>query len=60
MNILKIIKKLILCCLMLYTYNLLAVNINMMIPFNFLNIIIIYLLGVPGFFALIFFKVMFL
>lgn len=45
---------------MLYTYNLLAVNVNMMVPFNLLNIGIMYFLGVPGFFALIIFKVMFL
>ena len=60
MIIIRIIKRFILSCLVLYTYNLLAVNINLMIPLNFFSIAIVYFLGVPGFFVLVLFKALML
>lgn len=60
MIIIRIVKRFILSCLVLYTYNLLAVSLNLMIPLNFFSIAIIYILGIPGFFILVLFKVMML
>lgn len=53
----RFIKKVILSALVLYTYNLLAVNVGLMIPFNLITLSVITFLGVPGFFMLVLFKV---
>lgn len=57
-NILMIIKKLILSFVILYTYNLIAVNFNMVIPINIITIGFITFLGTPSLLALILFKVL--
>ncbi|MBQ8132044.1 MAG: pro-sigmaK processing inhibitor BofA family protein [Bacilli bacterium] len=55
-SIFRLIKRIILSCLVLYTYNLLAVSINMVIPINIFTIGTISFLGVPGFFVMIILK----
>lgn len=55
-TIFKFIKRIILSCLVLYTYNLLAVSINMVIPMNPITIGVVTFLGVPGFFVMIILK----
>lgn len=57
-NILGFIKKLILSFVILYTYNLIAVNFNMVIPINIITIGLITFLGTPSLLALILFKVL--
>lgn len=57
-NILGIVKKLILSFVILYTYNLIAVNFNMVIPINIITIGLITFLGTPSLLALILFKVL--
>lgn len=52
----EILKRIILSCIILYTYNLLAINVNMMIPINVISILIVTLLGVPGFILIVLFK----
>lgn len=53
----RFIKRIILSCILLYTYDLLAIYVNMIIPINLLTVFIVSLLGIPGFFMLVFFKV---
>ena len=57
-NILGIVKKLILSFVILYTYNLIAVNFNMVIPINIITVGLITVLGTPSLLALILFKVL--
>ena len=52
----KYIKRIIMSCLLLYTYNLLAVSVNLTLPINPITILGISFLGFPGFFILVFFK----
>lgn len=54
------VKRLILGIFVLYGYNLVAVNFNMIIPVNVFTIILIGILGFPALFALIIFKVLIL
>ena len=56
----KIIKRLFISCFILFGYNLIAVNFNMIIPFNLFSILFICFFGAPGLFALILFKTIFL
>ena len=49
-------KRFILCSVVLYSYNLIALNFNLVIPFNAITLSIIYFLGSPGLLALILFK----
>ena len=57
-NVLGLIKKVILSFVILYTYNLIAVNFNMVIPINIITIGLITFLGTPSLLALILFKVL--
>lgn len=57
-NVLGLIKKVILSFVILYTYNLIAVNFNMVIPINIVTIGLITFLGTPSLLALILFKVL--
>lgn len=52
-----ICKSLIFNIFILYIYNLISVNFNLVIPINIITIIIVSVLGVPGLFAMILFKV---
>lgn len=54
--IFKYIRRIITSFILIYTYNLLAVTVNLMIPMNFATLGIISILGIPGFFMLVMFK----
>lgn len=56
-NILAIVKKIIMSYVILYGYNLIAVNFNMVIPINFITILLITLLGVPSLLALLLLRI---
>lgn len=51
-----ILKRIIYGGFLLYGYNCIAVNYNMMIPFNCYNLIGLSILGVPGMIGLVLFK----
>lgn len=59
-NIIQFTKKIVLSFAVLYSYNLIAVNFNMIIPINFFTIILVTLLGTPSLLALILFKIIIL
>ena len=42
-------KKIIFAILLLYTYNLIGAQINLIIPINYITIIIVAILDLPGF-----------
>ena len=56
--IFKILKRFIFSSFLLYGYNLIAVNFNLVIPINLFNVIIICVLGVPSLIGLIIFKIL--
>ena len=56
-KILTYLKKIIFSAFLLYGYNIIASNFNLVIPINIVTIFIITLLGAPGMFALILFKI---
>lgn len=53
----RFMKKFILSTFVLYSYNLFAVNFNLVIPINFLTLGSIFFLGAPGLIALVLFKI---
>lgn len=55
--IVKLIKKVIFSAFLLYGYNLIAVNFNMIIPINIYTICFVTILGIPSMLALILFKI---
>lgn len=54
--IFKFVKRIIMSFVLLYTYNLLAVSVNLTIPMNVITILVTSFLGIPGFFMLVFYK----
>ena len=54
--LIKFIKKVIFSSFLLYGYNLIAVNFNMIIPINLFTILSMCILGIPSLFALLLFK----
>lgn len=56
-NVLVIIKKIIMSYIILYGYNLIAVNFNMVIPINVITILLITFLGVPSLLALLLLRI---
>ena len=52
----RLLKRIIYGGFLLYGYNCIAVSYNMMIPFNYFNLIGISCLGVPGMVGLVLFK----
>lgn len=59
-KILILIKKIVLSYIILYGYNLIAVNFNMVIPINLITVFLISLFGVPLLFVLLLFKILIL
>lgn len=49
-------KKIIFSAFLLYGYNLIAVEFNMLIPINIITVIMVSILGAPAIFALILYK----
>lgn len=56
--ILKIIKKLIISCFLLYGYNLLVQPVGLIIPINIITVLLVTVLGVPALLSLIFILVL--
>ncbi len=57
-KVMYLIKSIILSAFILYGYNLIAVNFNMIIPINLITIIFVAILGTPALVALILFKIL--
>lgn len=59
-KIVNFIRNIVISAFILYGYNLIAVNFNMIIPINFITIFFVAVLGAPALFALILFKILIL
>lgn len=57
---LNIIKKIVMSYILLYGYNLIAVEFNMVIPINLFNIVLLTIFGIPSLLFLLLLKVLFL
>ena len=57
-NIMLLIKKIVLSAFVLYGYNLIAVNFNMIIPINYITVGLMTSLGAPVLVALVLFKIL--
>lgn len=57
-KILFIIKRVVLSAFILYGYNLIAVNFNMIVPINYYTVGFVTLLGAPALVALVLFKIL--
>lgn len=55
-NIIMIIKRIVMSYLILYGFNLIAVNFNMVIPINLITVSTVAVLGVPALIGLILLK----
>jgi hypothetical protein len=55
----KILKKVIFSGFLLYGYNVLASPLNIIIPINVVNILIVSFVGIPSLFSLIFIHIFF-
>lgn len=53
-------KRVIISGFILYGYNLIAVNFNMMLPINVITLLFITFLGAPALFTLVLFRILFL
>lgn len=51
------LKKIIVSTFLLYGYNLIATNFNLIIPINLFTIIFVTMLGIPSLIGLILFKI---
>ncbi len=56
--IIKLVKRIIVGMFLLYGYNLIAVNFNMIIPINIFTIGFVTVLGIPSILALLLFKIL--
>lgn len=52
-KILKIIKKIVFSAFLIYSYNLIAAPLNLIIPINIITITLVTLLGIPALLAFI-------
>lgn len=57
-NIILLIKRIVLSAFVLYGYNLIAVNFNMIIPINYITVGLMTVLGAPVLVALVLFKIL--
>lgn len=55
--ILRLLKRIIISAFLLYGYNLIAINFNLIIPINIYTVGFVSVLGIPSMLALILFKV---
>ena len=56
-KIMGYLKKIVFSSFLLYGYNMIAVNFNLVVPINFLTIFCVSFLGAPGLLALVLFKI---
>lgn len=54
-----VLKKLIVSVLLIYSYNRLALPLDIFIPMNFITIFMVFLCGIPSIFVLIAFSLIF-
>lgn len=54
--IVQLIKRISLCAFLLYGYNLIAVNFNLIVPINIWTVSLVFFLGVPSILGLVLFK----
>ena len=59
-KIVECFKKIIISGFILYGYNFIAVNFNMILPINIITLLSITFLGTPALFALVLFRILFL
>jgi len=59
-KVFELVKKIIISGFILYGYNLIAVNFNMILPINVITLLSLTFLGTPALFALILFRILFL
>lgn len=59
-KIVECFKRIIISGFILYGYNLIAVNFNMILPINIITLLSIAFLGTPVLFALVLFRILFL
>ncbi|MDO4995643.1 MAG: pro-sigmaK processing inhibitor BofA family protein [Bacilli bacterium] len=52
----KLLKRIVLSFVLLYTYNLLAIYVNLIIPINIITVALVTFLGIPGFIVLVIYK----
>ena len=55
-KVFDILKKIVFSAFLLYGYNLIAVNFNLIVPINIITILLVSFLGAPCMFALVLFK----
>ena len=55
-NIIMVVKRIVMSYLILYGFNLIAVNFNMVIPINLITVSTVAVLGVPALIGLILLK----
>lgn len=55
--LINMIKKIIFSSFLLYGFNIIAVNFNIVVPINVFTILLITILGVPGLLGLVLFKI---
>lgn len=55
-NIFNIIKKIILSVLLIYAYNKIALPLNVVIPINFLTVLLVFICGIPSILMLVLFS----
>ena len=58
-KIFKLMKKIVMAAVLLYTYNQFAVSFNAIIPINFVTIAFVSILGIPAMVGLILFNFIF-
>lgn len=59
-KIVECFKRIIISGFILYGYNLIAVNFNMILPINFITLFSVAFLGAPALIALVLFKILIL
>lgn len=59
-KIVECFKRIIISGFILYGYNLIAVNFNMILPINIITLLSIAFFGTPALFALVLFRILFL
>ena len=50
---LKLIRKILFAVFLLYSFNLISVNFNIIIPINFITVLLVALLDLPGMITLL-------
>lgn len=56
-KILNLLKKVVMSFIILYSYNLIASNFNMVIPINIITVGVVAILGVPSLIALLLLRI---